>query len=97
MFKITGLDQLNHDLEEAQMAMSEVDGELGSVRFDPQDPTSVEAAIHEVERLIDEKLGSYASNPIVGPLIEGMKEQYRQGILDKAAEARTAEDDARGE
>ncbi len=97
MFKITGLDKLSRDLEDAQKAMSEMDGELGSVSFDPHDPASIEAAILEVERLIDERLGSYASNPIVGPLAEGMKEQYRQGITDKAASARTGEDDASGE
>lgn len=97
MFKITGLDNLSRDLEDAQKAMSAMDGELGSVRFDPHDPASIEAAIQEVEKLIDERLGSYASNPIIGPLAEGMKEQYRQGIVDKAAAARTGEDDASGE
>jgi len=97
MFKITGLDKLSRDLEDAQKAMSEMDGELGSVSFDPHDPASIEAAIQEVERLIDERLGSYASNPIVGPLAEGMKDQYRQGIIDKATAARIGEDDASGE
>ncbi len=97
MFKITGLDNLSRDLEDAQKAISAMDGELGSVRFDPHDPASIEAAIQEVERLIDERFGSYASNPIIGPMAEGMKEQYRQGIIDKAAAARTGEDDASGE
>ena len=96
MFKITGLDNLSRDLEDAQKAMSAMDGELGSVKFDPHDPASIEAAIQEVEKLIDERLGSYASNPIIGPLAEGMKEQYRQGILDKAGAARIGEDDASG-
>lgn len=97
MFKITGLDKISRDLEDAQKALAEMDGELGSVSFDPHDPASIEAAIQGVERLIDERLGSYASNPIVGPLAEGMKEQYRQGILDKAAAARTGGGDASGE
>ena len=97
MFKITGLDKLSRDLEDAQKAMTAMDGELGSVRFDPHDPASIEAAIQEVDRLIDERLGSYASNPLIGPLAEGMKEQYRQGIIDKAAAARTGEVDASGE
>jgi len=97
MFKITGLDNLSRDLEDAQKAISAMDGELGSVRFDPHDPASIEAAIQEVEKLIDERLGSYSSNPIIGPMAEGMKEQYRQGIVDKAAAARTGKDDASGE
>ncbi len=97
MFKITGLDKISRDLEDAQKAVSEMDGELGSVSFDPHDPASIEAAIQEVDRLIDARLGSYASNPIVGPLAEGMKEQHRQGILDKAAAGRTGEEDVSGD
>ena len=97
MFKITGLDKLSSDLEDAQKAVSAIDGELGSVSFDPHDPASIEAAIQEVGRLVDERLGSYASNPIVGSLAEGMKEQYRQGIIDKAASARTGEGEDSGE
>ena len=96
MFKITGLDKLTSDLEDAQKAMAGIDGDLGSVSFDPHDPASIEAAIQKAERIIDERVGSYASNPMVGPLIEGMKEQYRQGILDKAGAARIGEDDASG-
>lgn len=93
MFKVTGLEKISRDLEDAQKALSELDGELGSVSFDPRDPASIDLAIQDVERLIDERLGSYASNPIVGPLAEGMKQEYRQGIIDKAAAARTGGDD----
>ena len=97
MFKITGLDSLSRDLKDAQKALSAIDGKLGSVSFAPHDPANLEAAIQELERIIDERLGSFASNPIVGPLAQGMKEQYRQGIIDKAAAARTGEDGASGE
>jgi hypothetical protein len=88
--KITGLDTLQKNLADAQKALAALDGELGSVNFNPHDPSSIEAAIAEVERMVDERLGAYASNPIVGPLAEQMKEKYREGILAKAAEARSA-------
>lgn len=88
MFKIEGLDQLTRDLEQAQKAMEGIDGELGTVKFNPHDPASIDAAVQEVERLVDEHLGSYADNPIVGPMIDAMKEQYRTTIFDKAASAR---------
>jgi hypothetical protein len=97
MIKIEGLDKLSRNLEEAQKAIAEIDGELGSVSFDPHDPASIEVAIQEVERLIDERLGPYASNPIIEPIIGGMKEQYREGILDKAAAARIDENQANEE
>lgn len=97
MFKITGLDSLTRDLKEAQQAVAQIDGDLGTVHFDPHDPASIESAIQEVGRLVDERLGAYASNPIVGPLATEMKEKYRQAIIDKAAAARTGEDDASDE
>jgi hypothetical protein len=88
MFKITGLDKLTHDLEQAQKAMANMDGEFGTVNFNPHDPASIDAAVQDVERLIDEHLGRYSENPIVGPMIDAMKEQYRTAIFDKAASAR---------
>lgn len=89
--KIQGLDALTKQFDDAQKVIAELDGELTVVNFDPQDPGSIEAAIKEVEAVIDAKVGPYASNPIVAPMIEGMKEQYRQGIIDRAAAARLGE------
>jgi hypothetical protein len=86
--KIKGLDQLSRQLEDAQKAFAELDGELGVVSFSPDDPASIEAAIAQIHQIIDDKVGSYASNPFVAPLIEGAKEQYRQAIIEKAAAAR---------
>lgn len=74
MFKITGLDKLTRDLEQAQKGMAGMDGELGTVNFNPHDPASIDAAVQEVERLVDERLGGYSDNPIVGPMIDAMKE-----------------------
>jgi hypothetical protein len=93
MLKITGLDKLQRDLEQAQKALEAIDGELGRVRFDPNDPSSIENAIASVEQMIDGRLGAYASNPIIKPLVGEMKEKYRGAILEKAAEARLKEGD----
>jgi hypothetical protein len=97
MFKIEGLDQLTRNLEQAQKAMADMGDELGTVKFTPHDPASIDAAVQEVERLVDERLGSYSKNPLVGPLIDAMKEQYRTTIFDQAASARMTdgEDDGR--
>jgi predicted DNA-binding transcriptional regulator YafY len=97
MFIITGLDKLSRDLDGAQKALSEMDGELGAVSFKPDDPASIEAAIQLVDGLVDSRLGAYASNSIIGPLAEQMKEKYRQAILDKAAAARLGGVDVDGE
>lgn len=88
MIKITGLHELQKELAQAQQALRAIDGQLGSVSFDPQDPGSVEAAIRSMEALIDEKLASYSSNGFVTELASSMKAQYREGILERAATER---------
>lgn len=88
MIKITGFEKLGRELEDAQKALAELDGDLGSVNFSPDDPESIEAAIQSMEQIIDEKVGRYAGNSIIGPLAEETKAHFRQAILDKAAAAR---------
>ena len=85
---LKGFDRLQRELEEAQRAMDELDGDIGVVNFDAKDPNSIEVAIQSVSQMIDERIGRYASNQFVAPIIEELKEKYREGILQKAAEAR---------
>ena len=88
MIKITGLDQFARQLDDAKKALTELGSDLGTVKFNPHDPASIEAAIRQIESTVDERLGAYASNSIIGPLAAEMKEAYRQGIIDRAAAAR---------
>lgn len=76
-----GLDKLPSQLEEAQKACNAIDGELGSVHFNPEKPESIEAAIVSREELIDERLGPCSQNPIVAPMIEEMKAKYRGCVM----------------
>ena len=88
MVRIKALDALQKQLSDAQKALEALDGEIGSVRFDPHDPASIEAAIHQVEALIDARVEPYSPNPFISGLVEAMKEQYRAGLIDRAAQAR---------
>lgn len=88
MFKITGLDQLTKQLEQAQQAIGELDGELAAVSFDPNDPASIDAAIQQANASLDAKVTAWADNPLVAQLAEGMKEKFREAILQRAAAAR---------
>lgn len=85
---LKGLDDLQRTLSEARRALEAINGELGTLSFNPEDPGSVEAAIAESERLVDERLGKYANNSIVGPLMIKMKQSFRTAVIEKAAEAR---------
>lgn len=91
--KITGLDSLQKKLGELEKAMAELDGELGSVSFDPEDPASIEQAICEMEAIVDKRIGSYADNDMVAEIVDATKEQFRASILEKAAKARLEADD----
>ncbi|WP_343725882.1 hypothetical protein [Herbaspirillum huttiense] len=91
MFNISGLDKLQKEMQTAQQALSDLDGELGRVSFDPFDPVSIESAIQHAQKMVEDRIGQYASNPIVGPLISEMKEAYRNNIVQQAAEARSKE------
>jgi hypothetical protein len=93
MIKIEGLDKLTRDLEALQKATEDLDGEIGAVNFDPNDPGSIEAAIQESERMIDEKLGNQGHNDVVSSIAEGMKSQIRSAIIDKAAAERLKADE----
>lgn len=85
MFKITGLDEFARQLKDAQKALEQIDGKLGTVNFDPHDPASIEVAIAAMEQLVDEKTKQYRRNAIIGPLIDEMKIKYRQAIIENAA------------
>lgn len=93
MFKIEGLHELQRDLKMAQDALAQLDGDLGSVSFNPEDPASIDQAISEMERVIDDRVAGYGDSEIIGSLAEEMKEQYRAMILEKAAEARLQDDE----
>lgn len=92
MVKISGFDKLTRTLHDAQKAIAAIDGELGAVKFNPNDPGSIEAAIAQMEAIIDERLEGYAANPIVSPMIDGMKERFRDAIIERAAQARMGGD-----
>lgn len=71
--------------------------QVGTLTFNPEDPESIEAAIAESERLVDERLGTYSGNMIVEPLIQQMKDAFRTAVIEKAAEARLKDDEANDE
>ncbi len=88
MLKLTGLDDFSRQLSETSDALKELDGPLGTVRFNIDDRESIEAAIQQMNAMIDAKISRYAGNPILDPLAANLKEKYRAAILNNAAEAR---------
>jgi hypothetical protein len=71
--KITGLGDLHRDLGQASQALEALRGQLTTVKFDPNDPSSVDLAIADVEAAIDAKVASFRGNAIVEQFVEGIK------------------------
>lgn len=82
MLKITGLDKLQRELEDAQRAFKALDGQLATVHFDPE-------AIRTMESAIDDKVAPYRENAMVASIMPQLKEKYRAAILERAKEGRT--------
>nr|MDM9111898.1 hypothetical protein [Klebsiella pneumoniae] len=45
-------------------------------------------AIQEAYSMLEERASRYAANPMISPMIEAMKEDLRQQILDSAEQQR---------
>jgi hypothetical protein len=87
--KITGLDGLQRQLDDAANALQTLEGELATVKYNPNDPSSVEAAVVQIEQTIDAKIAPYHGNKIVENIAAQLKETYRQEIYGRAAKARS--------
>ena len=85
--KITGLDKMQKQLKEVERATEALNGSY-DVHFDANDPVSIENAIQEAYSMVYERASGYATKPMVSPLIEHMKENLRQQILDRAEQQR---------
>ncbi len=86
-FEIKGLDQLQRGLREASDALKVLDGTIGSVHFNPSDPASVDAAVAEVNAMVDKRVAPWKDNQLVKQVASGLKERYAAGIRERARKA----------
>ena len=91
--KMNGLDEMTNHLKKLQSFMSEIDGDIGTVNFNAKDQDSVNQAIANMEKMIDEKAKNYQHNQSIMELVEEMKGNYKQQILDKAANLLNSENE----
>lgn len=85
--KISGIDKLQKQVKEAEDAAETLSGDY-NVRFDANDPVSIENSIQEACDMLDERASRYLNNPFVTSMIESMKDNLRQQILDSAEQQR---------
>jgi hypothetical protein len=83
-----GFEKFIKELEQAQKALSRLDGTLANVSFDPNEPASIHAAILQMEAKVDNAVSLYRRNPLVKNITDQIKESYANQINEKASEAR---------
>lgn len=81
-------DTLRTQILAAEPVLKRLDAEMAKIQFDPQVPTSVEAACETVCRVIGTLLAGFETNPILGPLVGELKAQYLDGIDERVAAER---------
>ena len=86
-----GLEKLQRQLKSASEALKNLDGEIASVQFVPNDPASVEAAIADMRLAVDSRVARYSDNPLIGPIANQMKEKYENHILEQVMNAKGAD------
>lgn len=57
-----------------------MDGKIADLRFNPDDPASVEAAVTSIEAEIDRRLAPFGDNATAVAMAEDLKRRYAAGI-----------------
>lgn len=79
--EIEGLNQLTRQLEEASRVFKSLGGELEQIALEPGNQASVQAAIQQVEAIIDQKAAPYRGNELVDSMVQQLKKRYRDEII----------------
>lgn len=87
---IKGLHVLTRQLDEVEKAAAAPDGTITTLKFDPSDLDSVQDAIREMERAVDQKVSRYRNNPLVDDIVKATKASFRNAIRAKARRAAQA-------
>lgn len=82
---MSGIEKLQRELKEMQRAVNSLDGEIGKVQFNPDDPESVERAVREIKQAVDQKASRYRSNPMVKVFAEEAKKAFEKRIRETKA------------
>lgn len=79
--KITGLDKVQRELEDAKRALKSLGSKMKGTKFDVDKPENVQKAIREMEKAVDRAVSPYGGNAIVSQLAQATKDELRDQIL----------------
>jgi hypothetical protein len=82
-------DETTRILEEAAEGLKALEDEVITAAFDPNDPTSVQAAIQHIDNTIDAKIARFRGNRLVEEAADAIKAECRANILLQATDRDT--------
>jgi hypothetical protein len=88
VMRIDGLDAFAKKIKRLEKVISELDGDLCEVTFDPEDPQSIDLAIKKMEADIERRVGSDIADDHISSIVDSIKEEFRAAIIERAAEHR---------
>jgi hypothetical protein len=84
-----GLDQLGEHQAEVVKALGELEDRIASVRFNPGDEQSIEAAISSLNEEVDRRLLPFQANSAVAEIADRLKAKAAANIRLRAEQARS--------
>ena len=84
----TGLRAFKRKISELKQVANHLDGDIVHLKFNPQDPQSIEIAIQEYLSAVQKRMAGYGHNEAVVGIAENLKKQGRRAIVERAAAAR---------
>lgn len=82
------LQDFERRFQDALTGLKEVDAKIEAIRFNPDNPASVQAAIEQVELIIDDRLGEHMADPKIAPIVNGARRKYRNYIFEDKFKSR---------
>jgi hypothetical protein len=83
MAEVRGLNELQRNLKELQLALESLNGTIAEIPINPNDPASVRKAVKEMEAAVDRKVAPYGNNKMVSVVIGAAKDEYRKALLKR--------------
>ena len=84
---LDGFNEMERHLKVAQKSAESLKDDIGSLSFNPAEPSDVRRAIVEMERLVDQRFSAYGNNPLVAAFVPGLKDAFRREILEQTHSA----------
>ena len=80
----SAMKEVQREFKEAGEAIDALEGEIATIRVDPNDPRSLERALQEMKQAVDQKIVRYRENRLVRTIAEKARMVFEEQLREKA-------------